>query len=250
MDDFRPVEVPALPKVSVVTVCFNSADIIQATLESVVSQDYPNIEYVVVDGNSSDGTCTFLQQYSSHFGCLVSEPDCGVYDAMNKAVKLATGEYLLFMNAGDVFYSRSALRDMLEKSRDDVIYADFNYLCGPRKGRVVADFSRGIFNHQSVLYRRQLHDIFGGYLSIKGLTAADYLFFMAMQASTTKVSFAKVDTIVASVDPYGMSAGAQTFLQVGLVDCLLQRRARYPTVIRIAVHPLFNGLRKLFRRFK
>ena len=250
MDESDPTTPSRFPKVSVITVCYNSLDIIEGTLNSVLAQDYPELEYVVVDGNSSDGTSAVLQRYAHKLGQLLSEPDRGVYDAMNKGIRLATGEYLLFMNAGDLFASSTALRELLGRSSADVIYADFNYLSGPRQGRVRADFPRGIFNHQSVLYRRELHQTHGGYVSVKGLTAADYLFFMTLQASTSAVAFEWVDTVVASVDPNGMSAGPQTFLQVGLTDCLLQRRSRYATAFRIAVHPMFNQLRKLVRRFQ
>ena len=249
MDESDPTTPSGLPKVSVITVCYNSLGIIEGTLNSVLSQDYPHLEYVVVDGNSSDGTVGVLQRYADKLARFLSEPDRGVYDAMNKGIALATGEYLLFMNAGDVFASATALRELLNHSRADVIYADFNYLSGPRQGRVRANFPSGVFNHQSVLYRRALHQAHGGYVSVRGLTAADYLFFMTLQASTSDVSFQWVDTVVASVDPNGMSAGPQTFLQVGLTDCLLQRRSRYATAFRIAVHPTFNMLRRLFRRF-
>lgn len=237
------------PKISVITVCFNSVDIIEETLDSVLAQDYPNLEYVVIDGQSHDGTVNILEKYRERLGIFLSEPDSGVYDGMNKGIRRSSGEYLLFMNAGDIFYSATALRDLVEKSSADVIYGDFNYLSGARQGRISADFSRGVFNHQSVLYRRALHNTFGEYLSVKQLTAADYLFFMTIQASTAKTMFEKVDVVVASVDPNGMSAGLQTFLQVGLVDGLLQRRSRYPTVFRLAVHPMFNFFRNLVRRF-
>lgn len=238
------------PKISVVTVCFNSINIIEDTLNSVLTQDYPNLEYVVIDGQSSDGTVEILKKYQAQLGVFLSEPDSGVYDGMNKGIRHSSGEYLLFMNAGDIFYSDSALKELVEKSSADVIYGDFNYLSGPRQGRVSADFSRGAFNHQSVLYRRALHSAFGEYLSVKRLTAADYLFFMSVQASTAKATFEKVNVVVASVDPNGMSAGLQTFLQVGLIDGLLQRRSRYPTAFRIAVHPMFNFFRNLLRRAK
>ena len=238
------------PQISVVTVCFNSIHIIEETLNSVLTQDYPNLEYVVIDGQSNDGTVEILKKYQERLGVFLSEPDSGVYDGMNKGIRHSSGEYLLFMNAGDIFYSATALKALVEKSSADVIYGDFNYLSGPRQGRISADFPRGVFNHQSVLYRRALHNAFGEYLSVKQLTAADYLFFMSIQASTVKATFEKVDVVVASVDPNGMSAGLQTFLQVGLIDGLLQRRSRYPTAFRIAVHPVFNFFRNLLRRVK
>ena len=99
-----------------------------------------------------------------------------------------------------------------------------------------------------LIYRKSLHDAFGKYFDVKGLTAADYLFFMHLRASG-RVSFKKLDLVFSVVDPHGMSAGLQTFLQVNLVDGLLSRRGRYATAFRIAVHPLFDFARGLVRRF-
>lgn len=234
-------------RVSIVTVCFNSVEFIEETIRSVLEQDYKNFEYIVIDGGSDDGTFKIIERYSDQLGFWVSEPDSGVYDAMNKAIDRAAGEYLLFMNAGDRFNGGSVLRDMLAASTADVIYGDFSYFSGPLAGRIKADFPKGVFNHQAVLYRRKLHERYGYYLSIKGLTAADYLFFMSMQASRT-VSFEKVPITVSCVDPNGLSSGVQTFLQVNLVDGLLQRRRRYMVALKIAAHPFYHSIRKLVRR--
>ncbi len=230
------------PRITVITVCLNSAAVIEPTLQSVLAQDYPHVEYLVMDGGSTDGTLEIVRRYGARIE-LVSEPDRGVYDAMNKAVRRARGEYLLFMNAGDVF----AANDVLSRAAGagaEVVYGDFSYSEGPRKGRVHADMERGIFNHQSVLYRRALHERFGGYAVAPGLTAADYLFFMHLQA-TGGVSFRKLDRVFSIVDPHGMSSGLQTFLQVSLIDGLLARRGRYATALRIAAHPLFHFVRQL-----
>ena len=235
------------PRISVVTVCLNAAASIEATLRSVLAQDYPNLEYIVVDGGSTDGTVGLIRRYSERIAAFVSEPDQGVYDAMNKGIGLAGGEYLLFLNAGDVL----AAKDVLSRAAAadaDVLYGDFAYSEGPRKGRVPADIDKGVFNHQSILYRRSLHETFGRYISVKSLTAADYLFFMHLRASG-RASFRKLDLVFSIVDPHGMSSGLQTFLQVNLVDALLGRRGRYATAFRIAVHPLFNFVRGIVRRF-
>ena len=235
------------PRISVVTVCLNAAASIEATLRSVLAQDYPNLEYIVVDGGSTDGTVGLIRRYSERIAAFVSEPDQGVYDAMNKGIGLAGGEYLLFLNAGDVL----AAKDVLSRAAAadaDVLYGDFAYSEGPRKGRVPADIDKGVFNHQSILYRRSLHETFGRYISVKSLTAADYLFFMHLRASG-RASFRKLDLVFSIVDPHGMSSGLQTFLQVNLVDALLGRRGRYATAFRIAVHPLFNFVRGVVRRF-
>ena len=95
----------SLPLVSVVTVVFNGKDVIERTLKNVLAQDYPNIEYIVVDGGSTDGTLEILKQYQSRLAYLCSEPDRGIYDAMNKGIAVASGDWINFMNAGDEFWS-------------------------------------------------------------------------------------------------------------------------------------------------
>jgi glycosyltransferase involved in cell wall biosynthesis len=237
------------PSVTVVTVCLNAAPVIEATLRSVFAQDYPDLEYVVVDGGSTDGTVEILRRHAGRIAAFVSEPDQGVYAAMNKGIDLARGEYLLFLNAGDVLATPEVIRQVAASADADVLYADYAYSEGPRKGRVTADIDRGVFNHQCILYRKSLHAAFGKYFSVKGLTAADYLFFMHLRASG-RTSFRKLDLVLSVVDPHGMSAGLQTFLQVNLVDALLGRRGRYATALRIAVHPVFDFFRGILRRLR
>jgi glycosyltransferase involved in cell wall biosynthesis len=236
------------PSITIVTVCLNAASSIEATLRSVLAQDYPNLEYVVVDGGSTDGTVEVIRRFTDRIAAVVSEPDEGVYDAMNKGIGLAGGEYLLFLNAGDVLAADDVLSKAGGAADADVLYGDFAYSEGPRKGRVSADIDKGVFNHQCILYRRSLHATFGRYFSVKGLTAADYLFFMHLRASR-RVSIRKLDLVFSIVDPNGMSSGLQTFLQVNLIDALLGRRGRYATAFRIAAHPLFDYVRRAVRRF-
>ena len=88
-------------KISVVTVCYNAVDCIEETMLSVLDQTYPNIEYIVIDGGSSDGTADVIRKYADRLAYWVSEPDKGIYDAMNKGIVAATGDYINFMNAGD-----------------------------------------------------------------------------------------------------------------------------------------------------
>lgn len=96
-----------LPKVSIVTVCFQSKNSIEKTIRSVLGQDYPNLEYIIQDGGSTDGTLEIIKRYPNL--SWISQKDYGVYDAMNKAVKRVSGEWVLFMNAGDTFYNNEVV---------------------------------------------------------------------------------------------------------------------------------------------
>ena len=97
-------------KISVITVCWNCVGEIEKTLTSVVAQTYSNMEYIVVDGASKDGTLEIINKYKNHISVLISEPDSGLYNAMNKGVKAATGQWCIFMNAGDMFASNNVLK--------------------------------------------------------------------------------------------------------------------------------------------
>lgn len=113
------------PKVTVVTVVINAENVIEKTIQSVIEQDYPNLEYIVVDGESQDRTKLIIQNYIHHIDKYISEPDRGIYDAMNKGAKLASGDWILYMNAGDWFYSTNSLSSLTNalNSDADVIFA-------------------------------------------------------------------------------------------------------------------------------
>ena len=115
-----------MKKISVVTVCFNCVDTIEQTIKSVISQDYTNLEYIVIDGASRDGTLAVVDKYQELITKVLSEPDRGIFDAMNKSLKYVTGEYVLFMNAGDTFVSAHTVSDVFRdyKGNDDLIYGD------------------------------------------------------------------------------------------------------------------------------
>jgi len=99
-------------KISIITVTYNCAKTLENTIKSVLSQDYPDIEYVVIDGGSNDGTLEILSHYKNRINVLISEPDKGIYDAMNKGVKMATGEVLGLLNADDFFASNHIISEV------------------------------------------------------------------------------------------------------------------------------------------
>lgn len=100
------------PKVSVVTVCYNCCDVIEATIRNVLAQTYSNMEYIVIDGASTDGTRDIVARYADRLAYWVSEPDKGIYDAMNKGIRAASGEWIIFRNAGDYFFQPTTIADV------------------------------------------------------------------------------------------------------------------------------------------
>lgn len=126
-----------MPKVTVVTVCYNAGAALLETIQSVAAQSYQNLEYVVVDGASTDQTTDILKEHSAKISKVISEPDNGIYDAMNKAMDIATGDYTIYMNAGDVFYSNDTVREVFSNDVDgfDLVYGARMY-CAPGQAPV------------------------------------------------------------------------------------------------------------------
>lgn len=110
------------PKISIITVVYNGKQLIERTIKSVLSQTYSNIEYIVIDGASVDGTLEIAEKYQHQIALLLSGKDSGIYDAMNKGLKNATGDYVLFLNAGDELYSDDTLKNIFLLSADADVY--------------------------------------------------------------------------------------------------------------------------------
>ncbi len=121
---------PDKPKISIVTICKNAQNSIERTVRSVVSQTYPELEYIVVDGASTDKTLERVRLYRDHIAKLISEPDDGIYDAMNKGVRAAGGDYLAFINAGDYLFEPHVVENVVQTIQQsglqdfDVLSAD------------------------------------------------------------------------------------------------------------------------------
>jgi glycosyltransferase involved in cell wall biosynthesis len=103
------------PKFSVITVVYNDVDHIEDTIKSALDQTYQNFEYIVIDGGSTDGTVDLIKKYSKYVTYWVSEPDGGIYDAMNKGVKIAIGDFLYFLNSNDYFYNKDVLKNVAKE---------------------------------------------------------------------------------------------------------------------------------------
>lgn len=169
-------------KISVVTVCYNAVNDIEKTMLSVVNQTYNNIEYIVIDGVSSDGTIDIIKKYSNKIASFISEPDKGIYDAMNKGIKMATGDYVNFMNAGDVFYDNKVIERIIplfdvSKSvefgdisifKESQMYISKANIDNLYKGK---KFSMG-FNHQASFVKTEVAKMY--LFDLKYKYAADY----------------------------------------------------------------------------
>lgn len=161
------------PKLSIITIVYNNVRDIERTMLSVLNQTYLNVEYIVVDGRSTDGTVQVIEKYRDRLSCFVSEPDKGIYDAMNKGLALATGDYVLFMNSGDEIYAPDTVSLVFDSQRDaDIYYGETEMFdqewqsIGQRRHKAPKIFTWKSFqhgmsvSHQAIYIRRALTEPF------------------------------------------------------------------------------------------
>jgi glycosyltransferase involved in cell wall biosynthesis len=159
----------ANPTLSVITIVYNNVKDIERTILSVLEQTYPGIEYIVIDGLSNDGTLDVITKYKDRIAKFISEKDEGIYDAMNKGLALATGDYLIFMNSGDEFYDADTVAAVFTSVNDaDIYYGETEMIdasrqsLGQRRHKVPEQFTWRGFNlgmsisHQAIYIKRSL----------------------------------------------------------------------------------------------
>ena len=191
-------------KVSVVTVCYNAVQTLEKTMLSVLNQTYPNVEYIIIDGGSTDGTVDIIKKYADRLAYWVSEPDKGIYDAMNKGIDAATGEWINFMNAGDGFYQDKTIELFIEFVQDkdaDIIYGDTLFLAPSlnyvRETLPLDMISRCMpFGHQATFVKTLLMKEEKFDISFK--SSGDYNFFYRMYYQHK--SFCYVPQVIARYD--------------------------------------------------
>lgn len=141
-------------KISIITVSFNAESTIEDTIRSVIGQTYTDVEYIIIDGGSTDATLAIIDKYREQISLVVSEPDKGIYDGMNKGIARATGDYIGILNADDVYVDHSVIEevvDVLSAEKTDTLYADLNYVQQDDLSKVVRVWKSGKFNHSSFL---------------------------------------------------------------------------------------------------
>jgi glycosyltransferase len=175
------------PKISIITVAFNSAETIKDTIESIISQDYNNIEYIIIDGGSKDGTIDIAKQYSEYIKYFSSESDNGIYDGMNKGIKVATGDVIGILNSDD-FYPNSFVVSNVAKSFEkhscDAVYGDLVYVKADDVAKITRYWQAGEYStskikngwmlpHPTFFVKKDIYSRYGLYdTDLK--SAADY----------------------------------------------------------------------------
>lgn len=173
-------------KISIITATYNSAKTVRDTLESVRSQLYPSVEHVVIDGLSTDGTLQIIDQFPN-VAKVVSEKDDGIYDAMNKGIRVSTGDVIGILNSDDVYIDPNVLNEIAEIFKDELVdacYADLQYVDDGNMNKLVRNWKSGSFTkkaffygwmppHPTLFLRRRVYDQVG-YFNLLLKSAADY----------------------------------------------------------------------------
>lgn len=177
-------------KVSIITVTYNSALTVRDTIESVLSQNYRHIEYIVIDGNSTDSTMDIVNEYRDRIDVIVSEPDRGLYDAMNKGIARATGDVVGILNSDDFFSGNNIISTIVGEFNDEVdaVYGDVVFISPAKHNKEIRYFSSKIFKpsriamglspaHPSFYVRKEFYEKYGSY-SLSYKIAADFDLFV------------------------------------------------------------------------
>lgn len=155
-----------MKKITVVTICYNAEKYIKDTIQSVLNQSFKDFEYLIIDGKSKDNTIDIIKEFDDERIVLVSEKDAGIYDAMNKGIKLSSGEYIIFMNSGDEFADSDVLEDVSTELKTDVVFG--NALIKKQEGIVRESYSDKkirlfimflsgyMINHQAIFTKTEL----------------------------------------------------------------------------------------------
>lgn len=178
-------------KISIITACFNSAATIRDTIESVLAQDYGEIEYIIIDGGSTDNTLQIVNEYKSSIAKIISEKDEGIYFALNKGISLATGDVIGILHADDIYTNKSVISSVMKRMElTDAVYGDLQYVDRDDTSKVIRNWKSGLYHagmfrkgwmppHPAFFLKKKCYEAFGTFnTSFK--TAADYELMLRM----------------------------------------------------------------------
>ncbi len=234
-------------KVTLITVTLNSQRFLEDSILSVIAQDYKNIEHIIIDGQSTDNTLAIINKYNQHIARWVSEKDHSMYDAINKGMRMATGDIIGTLNSDDMLASAdviSKIVESFESKKVDVVYGDLVYVDQHDTGKVMRKWKGGEFNrnkfrfgwmpaHPTFYFKRSLLETCG-YYETHFYTAADYE-FMTRYLYFYKLSAAYVPKLIVKMRNGGMSNG-NIFrrLRANRRDYLAMKKNRIPMPIVVA----------------
>jgi len=249
-------------KESVITVCYNSAETIVSTIRSVISQTYNDIEYIIVDGGSTDNTLQIVEKYKEHVDVLISEPDKGIYDAMNKGVNVASGDIVGILNSDDFYETENSINSIVSEFNDDVniVFGDMVYVNAYDLKKVIRFYSLPNFApwklrfgwmppHPATFIRKDIYNKYGIYKTDYKISA-DYEIFVRFLL-LNKLSFKYVNKTIVRMRAGGVStSGLKSSIQLNkeIVRACMENKV-YTNFIFLMTKVPFKLL-ELFKRPK
>lgn len=248
-------------KVTIITVTFNSEKHLNQSIQSVLSQDYGNIEYLVVDGQSTDGTLDIIKKYENKISKWVSEPDKGMFDALNKAMDMATGDIIGVLHSDDVFAGNgvvSAVVKAFKENKVDAVYGDLNYVFAEDiskiyrnwKGRI---YHRNLFHkgwmpaHPAFYFKKNLIEKYGNY-RIEYKSAADYE-LMTRYLYKNRVPAIYIPELMILMRRGGMSnSNLQKRLKANRNDYLAMKANGIPMPLLVSIMKPISKLHQYYKK--
>ncbi len=214
-------------RITIITVCYNRVLTIEKAIQSVLKQNYPNIEYIIVDGNSTDGTQAVIASYGDRISQYISEPDKGMYDAINKGIQLATGDVVGLMHSDDEFYDAHAIGRIVasfeQDSKTEGVYGDGVYVSNDSEERLIRNRIGGAFSlqkiksgwlplHPTVYLRKSVIDKYGVYnLDFKIASDTEFLLRYLYKY---KIKMRYINAYIVKMRMGGMSTNASRAIEV------------------------------------
>ena len=205
-------------KISIITVCYNSESTIRDTIESVLSQSYASIEYIIVDGASSDGTMAVVDEYRDRIATVISEPDNGIYDAMNKGIKLATGDVVGILNSDDFYQNNDVIFDVVchfdSLPDSDVVFGDVVFVAPGKLEKIIRFYRSGHFKpwklrfgwmppHPATFIKKCAYDQVGFY-SLDYKISSDYEMFVRLLL-VHRLTYSRINKVLVRMRTGGVS---------------------------------------------
>ncbi len=247
-------------KVSIITVCFNSEKTIENSIQSVLNQTYSNIEYIIIDGGSTDHTIDIIHKYTSHISKFISEPDKGIYDAMNKGLKLATGDIVAILNSDDFYIDISIIDSVVsyfKSNSTDSVYGDIIYVNKENVKKTVRywkskKFKLGSFQfgwhppHPTFFVKNEVYKKYG-YFNLEFQLAADFELMLRF-IEKYKIATAYIPKAFVKMRTGGASNKSLKNIFNQNVECY---RAFKINELKVSIlYPIFRLAPKLLQFFK
>lgn len=239
-------------KVSLITITYNSERTLEDTIKSVIAQDYPNIEYIIIDGKSKDGTMKIVDKYRAHIAKVVSESDRGLYDAMNKGWKHATGDLIGYLNSDDFFACNDAISAVVNEFKSDPtldgVHANLYYVNANNTNKIVrywktTEYRAGAFRtgwhpaHPTFYARRECYEKLGGFRLDLPLSADFELMLRFIEVNKLKTKH--IDKVLVRMRIGGATSRNMMSILHGIVQC------RHSFRVNGIKEPLFYPLLRL-----